>query len=54
MTTVGDEPGDWARYNIAYGCHPSAYGHELIAAHLARVIGPLLDPARPTLATGGS
>jgi lysophospholipase L1-like esterase len=49
VTAVGDEPGDWARYNIAYGCHPSAYGHGLIAAHLERALAPLLDAARPTL-----
>jgi hypothetical protein len=44
LTDVGDEPGDWTRYNVdaAGDCHPSAYGHELIATHLARVIQPLL------------
>lgn len=44
---VGEEPGDWTRYNIKDAdCHPSAYGHEIIAAHLARVIGPLLGASR--------
>jgi|1186.fasta_scaffold67093_2 hypothetical protein len=54
VTAVGDEPGGWDRYNIRSGCHPSAYGHELIATRLARVIGPLLDPARAGLAAGRS
>ena len=52
VTAVGDEPGDWSRYNIAYGCHPSAYGHGLIAAHLGRVLAPLLDRAGDLAARG--
>jgi hypothetical protein len=47
VTEVGAEPGDWQRYNIdgSPDCHPSAYGHEMIATHLARVIQPLLAAA---------
>lgn len=49
VTAVGAEPGDWERYSIGdkSGCHPSAYGHELIATHLARVVAPLLAPVPP-------
>jgi lysophospholipase L1-like esterase len=47
FSAVGEESGNWARYNIKDAdCHPSAYGHEIIAAHLARVIGPLLGASR--------
>jgi hypothetical protein len=51
LTAVGEEPGDWSRYNIKGGnCHPSAYGQQLIATHLERVLRPLLEAA-PVAAT---
>jgi hypothetical protein len=55
FSEAGDEPGDWDHYNIKNAdCHPSASGHVIIAAHLARVIEPLLATGRGLLARDGT